>query len=583
MVPEPGSTNVGSGQPIIFRFSERMDRRSVERALFFTPDIGYMLLPRWRGNELQLIPRTPLRDNTTYVVTLGADAADARRNRLGRSITLAFSTGATLDDAAVAGRVLEKGRAVEGAWIWIYPVGSAREAQLADPRLALPTAQPRILPLYVKQTDDAGRFEASHLAAGAYRVFAFQDRDGNRLYDPERDPLAVPPSDIRFRSIEDRIDHLNLALAPRDTTGPEPRSASAPNRDYVHVGLSEPAAPGTTPRITIEEYMEPPPGAAEEAQAGPLLGVLGGYVPLASPATVVLWTERMVPDRRYRIRLRAAFDEIGNPGRPASRPITFKAPAVEDTTRPARSSVTPADSSRALNRDIRIRLVFTTEIDTTGLPAWSLVGADTIALSRRWLDPRMVELRPEGDPEADAWYALSLPPGTLRSWTGLTGPARGDTIAWQGSRPLGRGTLRIRVEGEPLERGGRYLVMVEGAGSGTTERTLLSLTEPGEVYTPALPEGAYLIWGFADTNGNGRLDPGRVMPFEPAERVDAIADTQYVRDTFESIVASPLDLGGIRHRSPPPAAADSARSIPPVPPPARGVPPRHQPPAPSTA
>ena len=91
LVPEPGSTGVDPEQAIMFEFSEPVDRPSVERALFFTPDIGPTLRPRWLGDELHLIPRVPLRENTTFVITLGADVIDRYRNRMGESVTLAFS------------------------------------------------------------------------------------------------------------------------------------------------------------------------------------------------------------------------------------------------------------------------------------------------------------------------------------------------------------------------------------------------------------------------------------------------------------------------------------------------------------
>ena len=103
-----------------------------------------------------------------------------------------------------------------------------------------------------------------------------------------------------------------------------------------------------------------------------------------------------------------------------------------------------------------------------------------------------------------------------------------------------------------------FAVKVVEVGSRPTH--LVTLNEPGEVLTPLLPEGPYLVWGFADANRNGRLDVGSIRPWEAAERVDAIPDTQYVRDTFEGIVATPLELGGIRHTLPIPAAVDTGRT-----------------------
>ncbi|MFO7767560.1 MAG: Ig-like domain-containing protein, partial [bacterium] len=126
--PRPGSVDVDRGQTIVLGFSEAMDRRSVENALFFTPDIGLTLWPSWHGRELHLRPRVPLRENTTIVITLGAEASDLRRNRMGRSVTLAFSTGPTLDQGAISGRVFREGEPVGGAWVWLYPMSEDTSA-----------------------------------------------------------------------------------------------------------------------------------------------------------------------------------------------------------------------------------------------------------------------------------------------------------------------------------------------------------------------------------------------------------------------------------------------------------------------
>jgi hypothetical protein len=558
MFPEPGSTNVGRGEPIVFTFSESMDRRTVERALFFTPDISQLLRPGWRGNQFHLVPRESLRENTTFVITLGADAADQRRNRMGQSVTLAFSTGETIDDAAVAGWVLEEGRAVGGAWIWIYPINDEAERNLADPLLA--SAEEPVYPLYVKQADEEGHFEASHMAQGSYRVFAFRDTDGNRLYDAEQNLMAVPPTDIRFETRNDRLEYLNLSLAPRDTTGPGLRSASAPNSDYAQLRFSEQVAAGSLPVISLEPYVpEDDPDAAAEMAGVPPVRILRSYMPVGAPTTLVVQAEGMATGRRYRARLVSASDPLGNPGRESPRPITFSVPAEPDTARPLITATIPPDSSRGLNQDAWIQLVFSTEIDTAGLTEWTLTGPDTLALTRRWLDPRTVLLQPASDPTVDAWYTLWLEAEGLSSWTGLRGPATADTLVWQGSPRLGRGTLRVTVEGDSLAPGGNYQVIVTGAGSGTIPRTVLTLTEPGSVFTPDLPEGAYLVWGFADANGNGVFDSGRAHPFRPAERVAAITDTQYVRNSFESVVGTPLRLIDVIRRSPQLAPPDTTR------------------------
>jgi hypothetical protein len=90
---------------------------------------------------------------------------------------------------------------------------------------------------------------------------------------------------------------------------------------------------------------------------------------------------------------------------------------------------------------------------------------------------------------------------------------------------------------------------------GTTPLTRLEFTGGEEFVTPELLEGPYRIWGFVDSNGNGRLDPGAATPWRPAEIIGALSDTLYVIDSFESVYEIPLDLR--------PARTGSGEEIPP--------------------
>lgn len=531
--PEPGSIDVSRGQPIVFRFSEAMNRRSVERALFFTPDIGPTLIPRWRKRELRLDPWQPYRENTTIVVTVGADATDLQNNRMGQSVTLAFSTGSVLDNASVSGSVLEDGRFLPGAWIWIYPVPAVSDQEdVSDPSPLLP-----LQPLYITQADDTGRFRQSHIARGTYRIFAFHDNNGNRRFDRDTDPLAVPPVSIRFAEAGDWVEGFILSTSPRDTTGPMIRSASAPNRNFVQVRFSEPPASGSRPAVTLEAYTE----EGAEVPSGDI-ELLNSYTPSDAPAALILHVDGLLPEQRYRVRLLSAEDARGNPGIPASRPVTFSVPAREDTTRPAVVGISPSDSSRTLNEDVTIKLNFSTEIDNSRQPYWILAGPDTVELKSEWPDPRTLLLRPRSPLTADAFYNLVIGQESLHSWTDISGPPEEWSVSLQAIRPSGKGTIRFTVEGDELPEGGHFLIFLEGAGSSSTPSTEIELTAAGEVLTPELLVGPYMVWGFADTDGNGVFDAGKAAPYMPAETVGAIPDTLYVTDSFESIYRTPLIL-----------------------------------------
>jgi len=538
--PEPRAINVHTATPIVFRFSEAMDHASVERAIFFTPDIGSTFRYYWRGREFHLDPMVAYRENTTIVVTVGADAADQRRNRLGTSVTLAFSTGAGLDDAVVTGAVLKQGEFVPGAWIWVYPIpADPLSAMNVDPSPFLPLEE--VQPLYITQADDSGRFRQGYIAGGMYRVFAFEDSDGNHRWDRDSDPLAVPPTTVGFSEPGEIVGGLMLNLAPRDTTGPSLRSAAAPNRDYVRLRFTKPPAPGSVPVIAFEASIE----EGMESRSDPAITILRSWIPWDAPASMTVQVDGMAAEQRYQVTLLEMVDAQGNPGRASTRPVTFTAPSQSDTTHPLVTAVVPGDSTRTLNRDQTIRLTFTTGIETGSVTGWSLTGPDStgpVELEMNWLDPGTLDLKPVGAILPDVFYQLIVPAGSLTSWTGISGPVEEQIFAWQGIRERGRGTLHLNIEGDALPAGGVYRIFIEGLGSGTTPLTRLDLTTQEAFITPELLEGPYRVWGYADVNGDGILDPGHATPWRPAETVGAISDTLHVMDSFESVYDNPLIL-----------------------------------------
>ena len=104
--PKPGSTQVNSSSRIEIIFSERMLAKITEESIFISPLPKKPLDLGWRGKRVILTPQEPLLPDRTYVISVGTDAQDMRRNRLSKSHTFAFSTGKELDYGNISGQVL---------------------------------------------------------------------------------------------------------------------------------------------------------------------------------------------------------------------------------------------------------------------------------------------------------------------------------------------------------------------------------------------------------------------------------------------------------------------------------------------
>ncbi|MEW6061331.1 MAG: Ig-like domain-containing protein, partial [Bacteroidota bacterium] len=88
--PAPQTTHFNDSK-VVFEFSEYVDRRSVEEAIFISPSIEQKEF-KWSGTEVELYFLEELKKNTTYVITVGTDVRDVRAgNRMAKSYSLSFS------------------------------------------------------------------------------------------------------------------------------------------------------------------------------------------------------------------------------------------------------------------------------------------------------------------------------------------------------------------------------------------------------------------------------------------------------------------------------------------------------------
>ncbi|MGH7454020.1 MAG: Ig-like domain-containing protein, partial [bacterium] len=123
-----------------FTFSEKIDHASFEQALFISPASAQneekRLRFRWRGLRVEVIFPDSLRQERTYVVTLGTDVRDLRNNRLASAFSLAFSTGDSIDTGEIHGQIFHEKPA--GVLILAYLLGAAGDSGRVQPARAEP-------------------------------------------------------------------------------------------------------------------------------------------------------------------------------------------------------------------------------------------------------------------------------------------------------------------------------------------------------------------------------------------------------------------------------------------------------------
>lgn len=223
--PESGTVNFRDDH-IAVAFSEYVDKRSVQEAIFISPAIEGQLEYSWSGKELEIEFPYGLRDSITYVITIGTDVIDVNnRNRMAESYTITFATGDKIDIGQVEGRVFAEKPA--GTMLFAYK-------NVTD------TLNPsKTKPDYITQTGDDGKYKLSGLAFGDYKIFAIKDEFRDLTYDIGSDAYGSPSQIVTLTETDSAYMGLNFFLTKDDTLKAGIISAVMTDKHHIFVTMSE--------------------------------------------------------------------------------------------------------------------------------------------------------------------------------------------------------------------------------------------------------------------------------------------------------------------------------------------------------
>jgi Big-like domain-containing protein len=213
--PDSEAVGVPITAPIRITFTEKVDEKSLEQALWVTP--GGAAKPRidFHGNAVEIKLGRAFPESTTLgvlITTLLRDRlVQAGENRIAKPIHWIFSTGSTIWPGRVRGS-LEKVGLQPGQGVVLIGLYEALGDSIPDPTSADPIA--------ITEPDSSGRFDLIGLPVTGRQLwlFALYDRNGNRAIAGQGEFAGAEPDSIVLTSDRPEMD-VKLRLVDPQAPG----------------------------------------------------------------------------------------------------------------------------------------------------------------------------------------------------------------------------------------------------------------------------------------------------------------------------------------------------------------------------
>ncbi|MCJ7933705.1 MAG: Ig-like domain-containing protein [Chryseobacterium sp.] len=188
-------------------FDEYVTLKDINKNLIISPPIKNIkrILPSNIANKFVLIQWTDtLQANTTYNFNFGNSIVDNNESNPLRYFNFAFSTGDKLDDLYISGEVKDALQIKKKS-------GSTENKLVVGLYQVKDTMNYKQKPYYITKVDDDGYYELNYLSPGKYKVIAFEDENGNSVYDPGKEKIGFKKEAI---DVEKSISGLDIKVYP---------------------------------------------------------------------------------------------------------------------------------------------------------------------------------------------------------------------------------------------------------------------------------------------------------------------------------------------------------------------------------
>ncbi len=224
--PADGTINFKDDH-ISFDFSEYVDKRTFQEAVFISPKIEGKIRYDWSGSDVSIyFDPDSLKNNTTYTVNIGTDIVDLNnKNKMLQSYALTFSTGDSIDFGQISGKIYSENK--NNVMIYAY----LNNGNIINPSVKKPD--------YLTQSGIDGSFLLKGLKYGNYEVCAFSDELRDLLYNVGEDSYAVSDTSVEVGSILNKNENLRFLMTMEDTVKPAISTITMTDKNHILIEFSE--------------------------------------------------------------------------------------------------------------------------------------------------------------------------------------------------------------------------------------------------------------------------------------------------------------------------------------------------------
>lgn len=497
--PPNGTVNF-NGEFFEMTFSEYVQKSSVREAIFISPKIKGELEYSWSGKTLEIAFEDSLRKNTTYTVTIGTDVQDYNnRNKMAQAFTSVFSTGTKIDKGEISGRIYND-----------KPIGVMVYVYRENDTIINPLQQE---PDYISQVGENGKFSIKGLAPGKYNLLAIRDDFRNYLYNIGEDEYGTTDREIFLTEKDSVINDLSIMLTKEDTIPPNILSVTMTDEAHLQIEFSEYI---DSSKITADKFY------IYDSTANQKKELEYFYKGIGKPKHIFAsFADSLLTDNENFLISEELYDLYGNR---ASLSITpFVVNENPDTVAPnLRNALTEFGNNFIDYEFPWTELVFDDGFDTkaAGLFTHFYLEDEKIPVKPEAPDNSILRIIPEKKLKDNKEYQLKIDLSKVVDSKGNFIDSV-HTVKLQTKNKLDFSGASGRVEIADKTK-----VKVNLKSVDTQKKTYsVDVDDNGFFNFPRVIPGKYILWTYADKDGNSIFSFGKVFPYSHAEKFVFYPDT----------------------------------------------------------